>query len=166
MGVVAAAAGIGAGLQAVGSLVGLGQGLSEDEQAARDALAQKDLAETKAADALQRGFDAASRQRQEATQLIARQRVAYTNSGVDAQVGTAASVQENTRAVGEADAQTIENNAVREAWGLKRYAAQMGSQADAYRRRAPGRVAGTLLTVGAIGADAGSRWYGKNGGKP
>lgn len=61
----------------------------------------------------------AGKLRSQGSQLIARQKVAYANSGVDATVGTPASVMADTRLMSELDAQTAENNAANEVWGFK-----------------------------------------------
>lgn len=61
---------------------------------------------------------AQSKARMQGTQMVAAQRFGYANSGIDEKTGTAAQVQGNTAAAAELDAQTIKNNAAREAWGL------------------------------------------------
>lgn len=77
------------------------------------------------ADARARGGIAAGELRMQASQLAARQRVAYANSGVDVSEGTPAATMAATRMMGELDAQTALNNAAREAWGYQRQGAQI-----------------------------------------
>ena len=83
----------------------------------QDAEANIELARTAAADAIQRGQADAAKTRFSAQQAIARQKVAFGASGVDASVGTPVSLGASTAAMAELDARTIENNAAREAWG-------------------------------------------------
>lgn len=69
--------------------------------------------------AQEKGSFESARQRILAAQLAAKQKQAYTASGVDATQGTAAAVQADTAALGEMDAQTLAINAAREAWGYR-----------------------------------------------
>lgn len=111
-------------------------------------------------DATERGNLEAGRARLQGSQMIARQKVAYANSGVDSTVGTAANVQADTRALTELDAKTIENNAAREAWGYKKQGEKFRKELDINRSRAESQMYGTILTTvgklasGAMGADA------------
>ncbi len=96
------------------------------ESALGDILADRDEAQASAvaskraeADAAARGRQAAGLTRMQTSQLVAKQRAAYSAGGVDASVGTAADVQTGTRALGELEAQRVQNNAMREAWGHK-----------------------------------------------
>jgi hypothetical protein len=75
-----------------------------------------------AADALSRGGIAEGQRRMQGSQLLAKQRVAYANSGIEATVGTPADVAASTSLFNEFDAMTIQNNAAREALGHKRTA--------------------------------------------
>lgn len=134
-------------------------GILEGRAAERDALAKKQEAEMAARDAMARGVQEAGRARTATSQLIGEQRVAYAASGVDPTQGTAAKTQADTRMVGELEALLVENNATREAWGLRRQAAAHGEQAKAYRTRTILGGVGGLLGMGgsALGA------YGKKG---
>jgi len=62
---------------------------------------------------------AIGRRRAQGSLLGARQRLALSNSGIDAEVGTAADVQASNEVLTELDAMTLKNNAAREAWGFK-----------------------------------------------
>ncbi len=73
-----------------------------------------------ASDALSRGGIAAGQQRMRGSALLAKQRVAFANSGVDMNVGTPVDVAASSALFNEFDALTIENNAAREALGHKR----------------------------------------------
>lgn len=61
----------------------------------------------------------AQRVRERGSQLIAKQKTAYTSSGIDASSGTALSVMSDTRLMSELDAQTVENDAARKVWGYR-----------------------------------------------
>lgn len=132
-----------------------------------EAETNRDLADRAAADAVDRGNQLSGRTRVQVSQLVAKQRVAYANSGVDPNVGTAANVQADTAAAGELDAITRENNAAREAWGFKQKSAGYSRRAD---RIAEGQKTETALTAarflsGAIsGGMAGGGSFGGGGG--
>jgi len=85
---------------------------------------------------LQRGAMAAGRQRMAGTQLAGQQRLAYAMGGVDSTSGTAAQTMRSSAAFNELDAQTLQNNAVREAFGhqesARRYAAASKKIRDYY----------------------------------
>lgn len=111
------------------------------------------LADLAATDATSRGMSEAGKQRMAGSQLVAKQFVGYANSGVDPTQGTAARTQEWTRAVSELDAQTLQNNAAREAWGFKTKANEMRTEEVNERRRSENRRWGTVL--GGVGRLAG-----------
>lgn len=89
------------------------------------------------------------------------QRAAMAANGVDLGVGSAAEVQTSTDLVGEVDAETIQANAVRSAWGYRTQATN--STNDAIMRRgaadgiSPG-MAGMSSLLGSAGTVAQS-WY-------
>lgn len=87
------------------------------EQAVYNTDAQ--LAEQQAADAIARGKEAETRQRQATRGLIGSQRAALAAQGIEVDSGSALDVQADTAAMGELDALTIRNNAAREAYGYK-----------------------------------------------
>lgn len=148
---------VGGVVSGIGALVELGQGLKEDQLAREEALEAQRDAEMKASDSMARGYKEASLARMRAAGIADKQRVAYAASGVDGTVGTAARVQADTEAMGELDALTLQNDAVREAWGLKRAAGKMGRQAALTEGRSAGRVAGTLLGLGGTAVSVGAR---------
>lgn len=124
----------------------------------KQADANTKLANDAAADAVQRGAKEAGAVRTAASQDAARQLVAYSNSGVDASVGTAADVQGATRAQGELNALTIQNNAAREAFGYKKHGIAFQDQAALNASKSRREIAGTVLST------AGAAWsaYGKD----
>lgn len=103
------------------------------------------LADLAGADATARGMAEGGRERMKGSQSVARQFVAYANSGVDPTQGSAARTQEWTKAVSELDAQTIQNNAAREAWGFKAKADEMRTEEKNERRRSENRRFATVL---------------------
>ena len=99
------------------------------------------------------------------TQLAARQHLAYANSGVDATVGTPAQVQSQTAAMSELDALTVENNALREAWGYKRFGLKFEQQAAMNASRSRNQQLGTFLGMAGAAANAYGKWkYDGSGG--
>jgi hypothetical protein len=113
---------------------------AEESRAKQQALfTNRLLAERASGDALQRGAIEAGKARIAGSRLEAKQRVAYTASGVDASVGTPANVIADTAALGELDAQTVENNAAREAWGYRQKGAEFASEIEAEKRRQANR---------------------------
>ncbi len=136
----------GAALQGVLSVDGsIQEGIADRKQAD----ANTALANEAASDALIRGASDAAGYRTTGTQVAAKQMVAFSNSGVDATVGTAANVQDSTRARAELEALTVENNAAREAWGYKKHGLAFQTQAGINSGRRNREIAGTVLgTIG------------------
>lgn len=116
------------------------------------------LAERAASDAVERGRYEAGLSRMKTSSVIAKQRVAYANSGVDATVGTPADVAADTRVIGEMDAKTIQNNAAREAWGFRTQGERFGQEMEKESERNKYKIAGTIL--GGLGRMAGGANFG------
>lgn len=135
---------------------GLGLIANEQETRAKEKEAQDNarLAQRAAVDSLQRGDREAGQARIGTSRLIAEQKVAYANSGVDPTVGTPAQAGAATRVMGEMDAQTLQNNAVREAWGFRTYGIKYQTQAQLEATHGTNRAMGTVL--GGAGRFAGS----------
>ena len=151
---------MGAWAAAIQGVLGVDSAIGEGRQDAKQARLNTELANAAAADALQRGAADAGQMRQAGAQLAARQAVAYANSGVDASVGTAANVQASAAAQAELEAKTLENNAMREAFGYKKHGLDFQTQAGINASRRAREAAGTAL--GAAGA-IGSSWAKKKG---
>lgn len=94
--------------------------------------------------------------------LAAEQAAAYSDSGVEAGVGTAAQVQANTQMKAELDAQQAKNNAAREVWGFKQQRKHSledyeARNVDANRKKDASLIGGLgkfgsgLLSMGALG---------------
>lgn len=75
------------------------------------------MEEANATAARQRGAQAAGRKRMEASDLVGQQKIAYAMGGVASGSGTAAQTIGSSRAWSELDAESLRNNAVREAFG-------------------------------------------------
>lgn len=122
------------------------------------------IAEVGAQSALLRGQKQASALTLKAGQLKSRQRASMAANGIDLGVGNAAEIQASTDIMAEIDKNTIETNAVYEAWGYRSNATNYQNEALMKRAGAdsisPGMAAaGSLL--GSAGTVA-SSWYSLN----
>lgn len=138
-----ATAAILSGIQTVTDVLGQRQQANAIEDQA-DFEAQ--LAELAAEDAVSRGNLAARQRERQARRTIGAQRAALAANGVDVNSGTAADLQADEAALGALDAQTIRNNAAREAWG---YRAQSSIDTRGAKNAAAGirnQSVSTLLT--------------------
>lgn len=149
---------IAGGLQLLGSV----NAAYDESQAAKrtqlEAQENKQLALSAAADAIARGNRDASFKRLRGSQVQSEQQVAYSGSGVDSKVGTAADVQGQSGYFAELDARTEENNAAAEAWGFRRHGLKYQAQAQLDAARSSAKIGGTILS-GAGGAIAGASRY-------
>lgn len=140
---------------------------SEQEQG-NFAKAQADrnagIAEMAAQDALQRGDEAALVSKMKYGQIEGQQQAAYGASGVDAQTGTPLEVLGDTAALSSLDAQTIQNNAAREAWGYRNKAAEFRIQGAIDKKKADYAEGSTLLTEFGKQGDYGKSMAGSFGG--
>ncbi|HSV48364.1 MAG TPA: hypothetical protein VLJ58_21425 [Ramlibacter sp.] len=119
------------------------------------------IAGWQADDALARGDRAASAVRMKTSQLKGRQRATMAANGVDLGAGSALNILDDTDYFGEIDANTVKDNAAREAWALRNQAQGFTYEAGAAQARAsnesPLLAAGTsMLTSAGRVAD---RWY-------
>lgn len=120
-----------------------------------------DVAELQAKDAIERGAEEESRFRQTIRGTIGAQRAGIAAGNVDVGFGSSADVQADAAFLGELDALTIRNNAMREAWGYKVQAVDIRKRAEITRREgvqlaATGREQQTAARLGAIGTIAGT----------
>ena len=105
-------------------------------------------AERQAKDRIAAGDLEASQIHSATNQLVGTQRAAYAAQGVDVSRGSAAIVQQQTKALGELDAITLRSNAIREAYGYKRQAMDYSMSGEVYKRAAENRSSNTLATGG------------------
>jgi hypothetical protein len=151
----------GAGLSAVSAY-----GNSKSAKGAYEAQAQiaknnAIIAGWQAEDALARGDRNVSLSRSKTRQQKGTQRAAMAANGVDLGEGSALNILVDTDYFGELDANTIKDNAAKEAWALRNQAAGFTAEAAMAKARAdnerPWMSAGTsLLTSAGKVAD---RWY-------
>lgn len=157
----------GSGLQAVnafGQSRATKQSLDAQAQVARN---NAQIATWQAEDAIQRGQRSASKQMMKTRQTKGAQRAAMAANGVDLGVGSALQILTDTDYFGEIDANTIKDNAAREAWAIRAQAAGYRADASVLESRSdmesPFAAAGTSFLTSA-GKVAG-RWYdSKTGG--
>jgi hypothetical protein len=107
--------------------------------------------------ALQRGAIAAGVERMKESQAEGSARAAMGGSGIDLQSGSSLDVLADSRMMNELDAQTVANNAAREAWGYK--TAAVNDRAQAELSRMSGRYGAAATLIGGA-AQATSMWSG------
>lgn len=98
-------------------------------------------------------------QRVKAGQAIGTQRSAQAANGIDVNSGSSAQLQDDTALLGELDALTIQNNAAREAYGLRVQANQDMANAKQVKKNAGSSAMGSILggAGSAFGFYAGSK---------
>ena len=122
------------------------------------------IAELGARSAFEQGQQQVASLTMQAGQLKGRQRASMAANGVDLGEGSAAEVQASTELMKAIDKQTIEANAVKNAWGYRTQGANYQSEALMKRGSASGisplaSGASSLLTSG---AQVASSWYSLN----
>jgi hypothetical protein len=139
------------GLPLTGYSTFLGMKAQSDQTAAKVAAdqANQQLALERAGDAMQRGSFEAMRARFQGGAVVGNERAGFGASGVDTNSGSAATVQAQSSAMSSLNAQTILNNAAREAWGHKVSAIMYGNEAQA--DRTSGGYAETGVFLGGLG---------------
>lgn len=129
---------------------------SASESSKAQAEYQSDMAENnakvsnwQAEDAVARGGEAAIQKQREAERLRGTQVARLASNGLDISSGTPLAILEDTMFFGQQDANTIRNNAAREAWGYKTQAAGSTASSQMYSSVASsqnsGLAAGTSL---------------------
>jgi hypothetical protein len=117
------------------------------------------MADMQAQDTLQRGADAGAERKQQARKMISTQTERMSGMGVSVNTGTPLGLLTETAGLGELDALTVQNNARREAWGLK-----SGAKLDLYQGKMAAR-GGALNAAGTLLGGASSAYYGYKGAK-
>lgn len=100
---------------------------------------------------------------QRTAQTIGAQRAGAGASGVDVNSGSPLRAQEDTARIGAMDAQTIQNNAARSAWGFKTQATNFGNEAAIDSAKGDQGAIASLIGGGANFADKWSK-YKQQGG--
>lgn len=148
-GLIAAGLGLGGGI-----LSGIGQ-RQEALAAANLRRTEALLAQRAAMDAFRRGAVEAGAARQQTTRLLGQQTLLGGASGLDIQGSSAITAAgTTTRFFGELDAATIEENAIREAFGLLDQSNTLIRQARSLRRQADWAVPMGILSGLSHGASS------------
>jgi hypothetical protein len=117
-------AGLGQGIATIG--IGTDQAIADARSAIEQGALDAAGAGYNARQVTIRGAREAGRLRMLGAQNNETQKVGYAASNVDPTSGTAAAVQADSAAMTELDAQTVKNNAAREAWGFRLQGVQGG----------------------------------------
>ena len=137
---------------AVAGLVLSGYGMTQQAKSAkRQAQAQAQINELQAQDAEDRGRQAEQRARLRTRQLRSAQEAGFAAQGVELSSGSVEDVLAGTDLVGELDAQTIQRNAAREAWGYRTAAGMARYQGASRAQSANAQAGGSLLTAASVG---------------
>jgi len=136
---------VGAGMGAAGAMQ---QGRYEAQVAQNNAA----LARAQAADAEQRGSEAAGQIEAEGHRIAGRQLTALAANNVDTTTGSAANMFSTTAMLAAADAERARVNARREAWGYRNAALEDDARARLAKRQ--GILTGVGALVGGLGSMA------------
>jgi hypothetical protein len=118
------------------------------------------LAERRARDALDRGQEEEQRKREQAAQILGKQRAAMAANGVDLTFGSPLDTLVSTATLGELDAMTIRKNAANEAYDYRVDAVNNRANATLSRANAKAtKTAGNLDALGTI-LSGGAKAYG------
>lgn len=148
--------GIGGMIQGIANgFLAVGKGYSESTAAEQQSWLDQATAGYNARQAQLKGNAETARLRMLGAQTVAKQKVAYANSGVDPTTGTAAAVQSDTAAMNELDVQTAKNNAAREAWGFKLQREQSKKNLETKLGNIKREMTGSMVTGIAQFADGG-----------
>lgn len=138
-------AGIGLGLNALGTITRAGAQRRQAQLDAFYAEQNAQLADEAATDARLRGAMEAGYHRMRGSYEIASARAAFGASGVDGSVGSAVDAMAAMRMTNELEALTLESNAAREARGYSIESWRSREQARVSRQRGEADVFSTLL---------------------
>ncbi len=130
---------------AIAAVAGAYQQQRAGKTASRAAQLNANIALQAAADAKRRGDAAEARVDQRTALLVGRQLSLLGASGAVIGEGTPSLLIADTVAIGELDAMTANNNALREAWGLQAQAAQFDFQSEALLSAGNTAAAVTLI---------------------
>jgi hypothetical protein len=133
------------GLMAAGSLLDATGQIRAGNERKKIADRNAELADFAAVDAEKRGATEAGLARMKTSKVVGQQAAAIGSSGVDIASGTPQAVMDETRAIGELDAQTVRNNAAREAWGYRSQGQDFRDQGKLDQQTSTFGAASTLL---------------------
>jgi len=166
MGIGTVIQGVGMAYSAYSAYAGAKASNAAMEYQAQIARNNASMDDWRAADAINRGQISEADQRMKTGQLKGRQRALMAARGIDLGEGSALDILTTTDLMGERDALTIRDNAVREAWGYTQQANNARGNADVYQYRADSNspltaAASTVLTSGGTVASSWYRWKDK-----
>jgi hypothetical protein len=118
------------------------------------------IAEYQAKDAVARGDQATEEHMRKVAQLKGTQKASMAARGLDLSEGTPLNILTDTDLFGEIDANTIQTNAAREAWGYRAQGSNSSAQANLYKIQANNQNP-MMAGVGSLLSNAGSvadRW--------
>lgn len=105
-------------------------------------------AEYAAKDSLDRGIVEEDKQRNRTRALMAQQRASMAANGIDGTTGTGSLLLADSAAMGEFDALTVRNNALKGAYGLGVQADNMRAEGQNALIKGQNQAIGTVLTAG------------------
>jgi hypothetical protein len=119
-------------------------------------------AEYAAKDAIDRGAVEEQKQRDKARAAMGQQRAALAANGIDTATGTGSLLLADSAGMGEFDALTVRNNALKQAYGLNVQANNLRAEGQNALIKGQNEAFGTVLTGGSkvygMGKEAG--WWG------
>lgn len=124
----------------------------------------KQITDWQASQAIQNGQIEEGNARLRTASIYSTQRAALAANGIDLGQGSATDILTTTKLMGDRDAATVHDNALRTAWGYKTQGVNYTNNANAARAGAdsisPGMAAATSLLSSA--GTVASSWYGMN----
>ena len=151
-----ASAGIVTGvLSGAGTGIKAGAQIANGDYQAQVASNNQYIANQNADLAIFKGDQQVTQSQQRTAQTIGSERAGTGASGIDVNSASALRTQESTARIGSVDAQTIQQNAQRSAWGFQQQANMFGAQASSDKSSGSMGAIGTLIGGG---ADFASKW--------
>lgn len=111
-----------------------------------------------AQDAMKRGAIEEQRQYTRNAQRLGAQRAALAANGVEVEFGSAADLQEDTRRIGQEDAATVRENAIREVRGFEIRSWNQRAEAAAQRANATNTLITSALDTGSTLLGGAEKW--------
>ena len=133
-------------LSAAGSAVSAMSSMQAASDTRAAAAYNKQVSDYQAQDAIARGAIEEQKQREQTRQLMGRQRAAMGASGAEVGSGSFGDLLAQSAGMGERDANTIRNNAMRAAWGYTTQGEAQAFEGKAKARALEGQAFGSVLT--------------------
>ncbi|CAB4144425.1 hypothetical protein UFOVP456_41 [uncultured Caudovirales phage] len=135
-------------LSVAGTVMSASASMQQAQDARNLAAYNKQVSDYQAKDTLDRGAVEEQKQREKVRQFMGSQRAAMGASGVEVASGSFGDVLVQSAQMGERDALTIRNNAMRAAWGYRTQGEAQQFEGEARARAYQGQAVGSLLTGG------------------